>query len=297
MKKLPRVMLGANPFHGVSHKSAGLRREYKMRFNSPDSIYEVIKKSTELGVKAVHLYANNNEIEAVYKAKDECDELRVIAVIPDVYGAAGRQMGASTTGKDYTKLKFFLKNLPSLLTASFSGDITRLLSKILEDELRYIWKTEPDFVLLHATPADIACATEQQEAMEMFNEKIRAFGAIPGIATHNLVNTYNKLKNMGVNIPLIMSPVNPKGFMMTPSKDECINVIEAIRNSNDFVFIAKKVLAGGILPPKDALRFVFDEIGVYSAAIGIASVSEAEKTFSTAREILGHRFNEEKNVS
>lgn len=296
MKKLPRLMLGANPFHGVSHKSTELRREYKIRFNSPDRIYEVIEKSLELGVKAVHLYANDNEISAVCRAKKEHGDLRVIAVIPDIYGAVGRQTGATTSGKDYSKLKFFIKSLPGLMSAGFSGDVTRLLSKILEDELKYIWKAEPDFVFLHGTPTDIACATEQQESMEMFEDKVRDFGAIPGIATHNLVNSYTKLKKMRLNIPLIMAPVNPKGFMMTPSKEECIEVIEAIKNSKDVIFIAKKVLAGGVLPPKDALRFVFDEVGVYSAAIGIASISEAEETFSAAKELLGRGFYEERNV-
>jgi hypothetical protein len=90
-----------------------------------------------------------------------------------------------------------------------------------------------------------------------------------------------------------MAPVNSKGFMMNPSMESCIEILKQERG---IFFIAKKIVAGGIIPPLEAQRYVFETVGVQSAAIGIGSVSEAEETFAASREALGDRFFEEASV-
>jgi hypothetical protein len=282
-KTLPKMMLGANPFHGVSYLGDEYRREYRARFKTADAIAEVIDVAIEHGIRGVHAYAKETEVEAITRSREKHGEnLIVVAVIPDIYGAAARETGAETKSK--SRIKLLLKNMPSLIAAGLKGDLVPLVRKTLRGEIEFIRPTRPDFILLYGAMADIACATGQKHLIEMFYEEVRNEGAVPGLATHNFVHTYNKAHEMGIPMPTVMAPLNPTGFMMNPSKVECENVLKA---ATDTVFIGKKVLAGGVVDPKVGLTYAFKEIGIHSVAVGIASVDEARRTFAAAREVLG----------
>jgi hypothetical protein len=114
-------------------------------------------------------------------------------------------------------------------------------------------------------------------------------GAVPGLATHNFGVTYEKLKAMGVQVPLLMVPVNANGFMMRPSKEKCEAII---RDINGTVLIGKKILAGGCIQPKDAIEYVINDLQIPSIAIGIASVSECQQSFSAAQDVMGEKYSE-----
>jgi hypothetical protein len=283
VKTLPSVMLGANPFHGVSYLGDEYRREYRARFKTAEAIGDVIDVAIEYGVRGVHAYAKETEVQAIADARDRHGEdLIVVAVIPDIYGAAARETGAKSKSKN--KIKMLLKNMPSLMSAGVRGDLVPLLRRILRAELAFVRPTRPDFVLLYGAMSDIACATDQRDVLEMFHDEVGREGAVPGLATHNLVNTYTKLREMGIVTPTIMAPVNPAGFMMNPSKEASEELIRAAR---DTVFIGKKILAGGAVSPREGLRYAFDDLGLRSVAIGIGSVDEARRTFGVARDVVG----------
>ncbi len=296
--KLPRMMLGANPFHGVSYKSSAQRKEYRSYFNSAHRIYEIIEKSVEIGVKGIHVYTNDLEIEAVTMARKKYNEmLTVVAVLPDIYGALSRQAG-TPDGKISTnlaKLKVLLKNSTSFISAGIKGDLVPLIRRALETELRLMEDTHPDVVLLHGALADIACATKQRDVLNVFIEKVREKGAVPGFATHNFLRLVESLKEMNISIPIIMAPFNKTGFMMNPSQEACINVFKEIKNET--TVIAKKVLAGGILDPYEAQQYIFNELNIESAAIGIGNLYEVEKTFSDTKNILGDLFGNDIEIS
>ncbi|MFH1502355.1 MAG: hypothetical protein ABIG03_04845 [Candidatus Eisenbacteria bacterium] len=282
-RTLPKVMLGANPFHGVSYMGDEYRREYRNRFRTAEAIEEVIDVAVEHGIRGVHAYAKETEVQAITRSKERHGEdLTVVAVIPDIYGAAARETGAETKSKG--KIKMLLKNMPSLVAAGLKGDLVPLMRKALRSELEFIRPTKPDFILLYGAISDIACATEQKELLEMFYEEVRREGAVPGMATHNFVHTFTKATEMGIPMPTIMAPLNPRGFMMNPSKADCERLLQ---NSPGTVFVGKKILAGGAVDPHEGFRYAFEDVGVESVAVGIGSVEEGRRTFAAARDVLG----------
>jgi hypothetical protein len=284
-------MLGANPFHGVSHKSAELRVEYKRRFTRPEAVLEIIDRSFELGIRGVHGYCSELEIEAISRAKEKYgNELVVVSVIPDLYAAASRQLGVQVRGgADIQKLKSLMRNMPGLVSAGLTGNLLPLVGRSLDTELNLIKPTKPSFVILHGYLTDVVSALRQGQMISLFMDKVRKIGAVPGMATHNLVNLCSALKEMKMKLPIIMTPVNANGFMMRPSQQACV---EAIRELKDTVFIAKKVLAGGVIQPLEAQKYVFDNVGVHAAALGIASADEANEAFLASKSVLGERFSE-----
>lgn len=290
--KLPRVILGANPFHGTSYLGAAKRAEYHQRFIDEGSIFEVMAASIEMGVRGLHCFAKDMEIRAVLKAKEKFgNDLKVIAIIPDVYGAMGRLSGGQKITHG-TRLRMVLQSLPNILSLG-QGDILPLLRQVLETELDVITPIKPDVVVLHGALTDLACGNELKAPLQAFYQAVEKRGAIPGLATHHLGVIYEKLQKMALKPPLLMVPVNPKGYMMSPSQERCEQII---RQEKETIFMAKKVLAGGVIPPGPALRYAFDQVGVASVSLGIGSLAEARDSFSQAKEILGSRFAEEVDV-
>ncbi|UCF79358.1 MAG: hypothetical protein JSW03_03670 [Candidatus Eiseniibacteriota bacterium] len=293
--KLPRVMLGSNPFHAVSYRSADERKEYRRRFADVDSVYRVMERCAELGVKGFHSYAKDVEIKSIVRLREKYgDSITVVSILPDIYGAMSRQVGGDSQDKNLAKVKMLVKNMPSLVSAGVTGNLVPMVDSVLKTELDFIKETRPDFILLHGTLADMACVTDQKRLLELFQERVRKAGAIPGMTTHNLGTAYRKLKEMTVHFPVIEAPFNPRGFMMQPSEEKCL---EIRREAGDVHFIAKKVLAGGSVEPRSGFLYAYEKAGVQSTVIGIGNVSEAEETFAAAKEILGDGFHEEYDIA
>jgi len=106
---LPRLMVGSNPFQGVSYKSEALRREYRSRFSRPEAILEVIGHCLELGVTTAHCYARQAQVEALKMAQARYGGLPdTVAVLPDVYEAMARQTGEMAGTATREKIKFIV---------------------------------------------------------------------------------------------------------------------------------------------------------------------------------------------
>jgi hypothetical protein len=292
--KLPKVMLGSNPFHAVSYRSTQERKEFRRRFSTVESIYKVMERSAEIGIKGFHSYAKDMEIRAIIKMREKLgDSMTVVSILPDIYGAMSRQAGAGSQDKNLAKIKMLFKNMPALMSAGMTGNLSPMVDSILKAELGFVKETKPSFVLLHGTLADIACVTEQRKLLLLFKERVLDAGAVPGLTTHNLGTTYRKLKEMNIHFPVIEAPFNPQGFMMQPSVEACLKVR---REAGDVHFIGKKILAGGSGDPRKGLLYAYREAGVQCTVIGIGSISEADETFDVAKEILGEEFSYEYDI-
>jgi len=292
--KLPKIMLGSNPFHAVSYRGSEERKEFRRRFCDVDSMYKVMARSAELGVTGFHSYAKDFEIRAIVRLREKLgDSMTVVSILPDIYGAMTRQAGEGTQDKNLAKIKLLLKNMPSLISAGVTGNLIPMIDSILKTELNFIKVTRPNFILLHGTLTDMACVTDQRSLLQLFKDKVREAGAVPGLTTHNLGMTCAKLKAMGLHFPVIEAPFNPRGFMMQPSVERCL---EVRKESADVCFIGKKVLAGGSVPPAEGLAFAYRTAGVQCTVIGIGSVSEADETFSAGKEILGEEYSAQYDI-
>jgi hypothetical protein len=292
--RLPKVMLGSNPFHAVSYRSSQERKEFRRRFSTVESVYRVMERSAEVGIKGFHSYAKDMEIRAIIKLREKLgDSMTVVSILPDIYGAMSRQTGASSQDRNLAKIKMLFKNMPALMSAGMTGNLSPMVDSILKAELGFIKETRPNFVLLHGTLADVACVTEQKKLLLLFMERVLDAGAVPGLTTHNLGTTYKKLREMNIHFPVIEAPFNPQGFMMQPSVETCL---EVRKEASDVHFIGKKILAGGSGDPRRGLLYAYREAGVQCAVIGIGSINEADETFGVAKEVLGDEFSHEYDV-
>jgi hypothetical protein len=88
----------------------------------------------------------------------------------------------------------------------------------------------------------------------------------------------------GIKVDGYSTPVNAAGILMLPTPAHALKAIQ----STSKPIIAIKPLGGGRVHPNQAFPYVFHEVGVHAAMVGIGSIEEAEETLNAAKTTLTH---------
>jgi hypothetical protein len=146
--------------------------------------------------------------------------------------------------------------------------------------LRLLCEAQAEMIFVHGSIVDELRLNE----VEAFVDEIRSAGIIPGLATHMPEVTLPVVLKRNLKAPALMVPLNAAGIFL----ESVDKVLQLISGSGKFV-VAMKVLGAGVIPPRQALNFIFAHEFVHSAALGVASIKEANETFRIAGEVL-HKF-------
>jgi hypothetical protein len=180
----------------------------------------------------------------------------------------------------YQKVKLGLRAIAKIKSV-LTKDVMDLLLELLNFEMTSFEKLNLGGVVLHGQITDLALSSHNPDILSIFQDVIReSYDLEPILATHNFGLLLPQLIEWKIKIPL-MAPLNSKGFMMKPSKEECEKLVQEA----GYQIIAKKVLAGGRLTPEEAFSYLLDK-KVDSVVVGVGSVSEAYHTFAVAKNIL-----------
>jgi len=285
---LDKLILGANPFEGVSYQSRAQAVQYQEHFANEDNIAAVLNAALSAGVGAFTCSNTANVMRAL-KTFSKIDELRIYPVIPNAYeyameasekGVLGAVLSKAKGFSMYQKVKLGLRALTKIKSV-LTKDIMDLLLELLNFEMASFEKLNLGGVILHGQITDMALSSRNPDLIGVFQDVIRdTFDLEPILATHNFGTLLPQLMEWKIRIP-IMAPFNSKGFMMKPSKDEC----EKLVRESGYPILAKKVLAGGRLTPEEAFPYLLDK-NVASVVIGIGSAAEAYHTFAVAKNVL-----------
>jgi hypothetical protein len=288
MVTLDRLILGANAFEGVSYTSRPQSLHYLEHFGNPDNVVAVLAAAHSLGVKTFTL-SNTENVMAALEKFDKSEELTLLPVIPNVYeyardasekGVLGSILEKAKRIDMYQKIRFGLRALGKIKSV-ISKDVFDLLVELIDFELAAFRPYKIGAVLLHGQVTDLALSSRNKGLLELFFNLIRDnHGLEPMLATHNFGTLVPQLTEWGIKVP-IMAPLNRKGFMMKPSQEACLKLVEEA----GYPIIAKKVLAGGRLTPEEGFGYLADK-RIISAVVGIGSVPEAYHSLSVARRVL-----------
>ena len=285
---LPKLIIGANAFEGVSYMARSQSAHYLEYFAKADNVMAVLDAAYNAGVRAFTCSNTPSVMEALQKFS-HTPEMSIFPVIPNAYeyameasekGVLGAVLSKAKGFSMYQKVKLGLRALTKIKSV-LTKDVMDLLLELLNFELMSFEKLKLGGVLLHGQVTDLALSSHNPDILGIFQEVIRdQYGQEPMLATHNFGSLLPQLMEWGIKMP-IMAPLNSKGFMMKPSREEC----ETLVAESGYQIIAKKVLAGGRLTPEEAFPYLVDK-KIDSVVVGIGSVPEAYHTFSVAKSIL-----------
>lgn len=289
-----RLILGTNPFSGTDHFLAERARLRKLTLDA-DQIRRVMESAFASGASGMNVGTDARGYQII-RALGEIsskEKIGVYALVPDTRKYVTAQLtngtwamvsdaleGLSMSKKVKTVIRGGLSVLtsdPAIATKAFvEAELMRIKSSLPSNaELRS--------VLVHEAVTDIAVALHAGNLLKTYIDAVSRNGVRPGFVTRNLVAFVDFLKQTGVplNSVTIMTPLNPIGFQMTPSREACESVLSSIPTSS---VIAMSILAGGQVPLSDAISYLKSQPNLGGIAVGVSSVSHALTTFATLRE-------------
>ena len=286
--QLPKLIIGANAFEGVSYIGRTQAAHFQEHFSKADNVVAVLDAAYNAGVRAFTCSNTPSVMEALQKFS-HTSEMSIFPVIPNAYeyaqeasekGVLGAVLSKAKGFSMYQKVRLGLRALTKIKSV-LTKDVMDLLLELLNFELMSFEKLNLGGVLLHGQVTDLALSSHNPDILGIFQEIIRdQYGKEPMLATHNFGSLLPQLMEWKIKMP-IMAPLNSKGFMMKPTREEC----ETLVAESGYQIIAKKVLAGGRLSPEEAFPYLLDK-KIDSVVVGIGSVPEAYHTFSVAKSVL-----------
>jgi len=314
---VPRLVLGHLPFVGESYQGSSRNLEYTTRFSDMKNTVRILRLAVErygVTVAAAGIGDENKLGELLFKAIRETERTtrREIAIIPCV------QIPLKILGKPVDVYRRWL----TYYEIEKRETDRELLSKYLEDpvlQCRSGWRPKFEEALRISKPygrREIEALQIDRERLDASVSFLRGFNvlffelgsetdflAMTGrtdllaslighirerfgyrviLGVHHAGSTIPVLEESKIEFDGYVTPINRLGVMMFPTPN---TALQAIRSSQKPI-IAIKPLAGGRIPPRHALEYVYKELGIDSCMIGVGSESEAEEDFSTALEIL-----------
>ena len=248
-KTIPQTILGYGPFMAELYYGHRSRLYLDDLYNNPQNISEVIQEAYDQGVRAINLVNDDNLLKAYDLAADVGCEMKVIATIgkSDVDYLNPNYEVAKEVDWDEDIELFSSYDCPLMLVDEFivDGYDWRLTSKILN----------------------------------MINDS----GSLSGLVTAFPSRTSDLLlENLDMDLfDFYMIPYNSLSYMMDISAfnaSQRQEFIDKIKKLNKKI-IATRILAAGVLKPKEAFTFYKNVDFVDAICMGVAKVSEAKEDF------------------
>ncbi|MEM2936378.1 MAG: hypothetical protein QW231_04280 [Candidatus Bathyarchaeia archaeon] len=314
---VPRLILGHLPFIGESYQGPEKNRTYVNKFSNVENTIKILTKAVnEYGVTvAAASPANEGELAELFlrAVKETIHRTGIeIALIPCLRIPL---MVGEEPIDDYRRWLTYYK-----IERLLAGD--DILKKYLEDPIlqcREGWREKFQHALAHSLPYEKG----EQEKMRINYEKLkqavaslREFRVLfvePGsetdflamiertdllselmdwlrgnfnypvlLGSHHAGITIPILEMAGINFAGYITPINKAGVMMFPTQEIALEAIRGVKKP----VIAIKTLAGGRIPPREALEWINKKTKIAAYMIGVGSESEADKDLSIALEIL-----------
>ena len=253
-KVIPQTILGYGPFMAELYYGHRSRLYLDDLYNNPQNIADVIVESYNHGVNAINLVNDKNLLKAYDIAISEGCEMKVIATVgkSDVDYLNPNYEVAKEVDWDADIELFSQYDCPLMLVDEFitDGYDWNLTSKILNT--------------------------------------INDTGALSGLVTAFPSKTSDLiLDNLDMNLfDFYVIPYNSLSYMMDISAfndSQRKDFIDKIKSLNKKI-IATRVLAAGVLKPKEAFTFLSNEDFVDALCIGVAKVSEACEDFTLIKD-------------
>jgi len=314
---VPRLILGHLPFVGESYQGPERNKEYATRFSDIRNSIQILRLSVEeygLTVAAAGIMGSEEGLGGLYlKAIKEVERITEteIALIPCVQiplSIGRRPVDAYRRWMTYYEIE---KRTTDELARRYLQDpilecragwdmqfkeALRIYKPYGRDEIRDLQidmaeidgaiSNLSDFKVLFlelGSETDFLTMTGRVDLLGSLVDHIRGdLGHRVLLGTHHAGSTIPLLEGSSVKFEGYVTPVNKLGIMMFPTMD---GALVALRGSGRPI-IAIKPLAGGRIRPREALEYVYGDLGMDFCMVGVGSEGEAVEDFTIASEIL-----------
>lgn len=299
MSKQPiEILVGDNPFHGISHLSqerARLRSKTKSA-SEVEVASELVRLSMENGASGF-MFSVSETTLAILESFHQKDSPDLYAIIPYAYEyvrLATRVGGISGLAKRIFRQIAFSRNItfvaPNIIRLA-RFDPSAFLNTYVVYEVSRIrsvaGKNAPlRSVMLHEIITDMALAFNLEGLFKSYIGFLQKCKIKPGFETRNFAYFTEKFIewNIDFNKIAVVAPFNKAGFQMNPSRDLCER---ALKRTQESEIIAMSILAAGYLKLPEAIGYVRSLPNISAIVVGVSNEQQAKETFTALKESFG----------
>jgi hypothetical protein len=292
-KRTLDLLVGDNPFHGISHLS---QERARARIGEPNA------DSTQQATRLVELSLQNGANGFMFSVDEttlsiirnltrntEVEKASLYAIAPYAYSYVRKSTqtgGVSGLAKSLAKEMVFSSNV-KVLALNLGGILRFNLSALLKTYVAYELsriksasggKLPLKSFMLHEIVTDMALALNMEKLFKSYIKFLEGYHIRPGLETRNFPYLVAKFSEWGIDFSklTLTSSFNKVGFQMCPSQLECEDALE---RAKDAEVIAMSVLAAGYLKPQDAIGYLTNLDGISGLVIGVSKERQALETF------------------
>ena len=292
------LLVGDNPFHGISHLSQERARVRGEALAYPEHSADLVRISLENGANGFMFSVSETTLSIlrVIRERDEIGRLSLYAIVPYAYEyvrLANQVGGIPGLAKKFAKEIATSGNLRAVamgLKGVLRADPTSLLKTYVSYEVSRIKSSAGKHarlrsVLLHEVVTDMALALNLDWLFESYVDFVSKLGVTPGFNTGNFAYLVKKFKEWSVDMRevTVAAPFNKVGFQMNPLRGDCEQALAEIPKPN---VIAISILAAGYLKPSEAIDYIATLPNIKGVAVGVSKESHARETFRLLNEKL-----------
>ena len=289
--KARTLLVGDNPFHGVSHFSQERARRRDSRIQDPDWASGIVRASFDNGADGF-MFSVSETTLGILRRLPRNAERKYYAIVPAAGDYVRLSSKTGTTGllKHVAEQALRSGNIPAILYG-VKGVVQRDLSSLFKAYLAYEISRvksslrngeKPYTLMLHELVTEMAVGLDMEWLIRSHIEYLSKIGIKPGFETRNFVSLVNRLKELHVDLGdlAIATPFNRLGFQMNPERAACENALRTIPEAE---VIAMSVLASGRLNISEANGYLNTLPELKGAVIGVSRKEQAQETFGFFR--------------
>jgi hypothetical protein len=273
---MSRLVLELKPPEARHYRSWSDRVHAVARFNQPDEVHALCEKAHAVGAQAV-LAVVDPVIREALAAFQEWRDLPVWAVVPNMQAFIRDLTDLGMVGA--ARARFTKLRLLDMLRVGLRavGQVRGVLAKdfatgvnlVADMELSGLRGLRISRLFLHPQATEVALAGGVRACFTNLLRQAERLGVDAGIVTNNPVRAAEVLGDDFRRFAVVVSPCNPKGYKMFPSRDAC----ERLFRGDPARFVAAEPTAGGSVPWAGALAHV-RALGLAGALLDPAQVDE-----------------------
>jgi hypothetical protein len=279
---MDRILFGDNQFFGVNHASEEKARSQAMRFQSDQSIIDVLDIAYDAGIRVFMCTTHDriaNICDHMRNNRERYKDYQLYPCMP----YAQKYANAVTEHGILEALRRFLPSSQSqVLGAMLKGgrslvtkDMEGIAHLLIDAEMKMFTGLHTPVIFLQNLVADLLLGVGFNEGFRFFADHVRnRYGAEPGFITMNLPRLLDALDHVGIENPIVCASINSVGFRMCGGIDLYENTIA----TRCFQPIAMSVFASGSIPPSEAIQYVCQQKNIQSIVFGASSKSHIWET-------------------
>jgi hypothetical protein len=291
------LLVGDNPFHGISHLSQERARN---RAGNADSVKEksdLVLAAVDNGADGFMFSVSDVTLSILenLRERNAIEEVELYAIVPYAYEYVriATQTGTPALAKKVAKQIVLSGNIGAVLSglnATIQMNPRSLMKTYLTYEISRIKssagkKARLSSILLHEVITDMGLALNFDWLFKSYISYLSKKDIIPGFNTRNFPYLVSKFREWDIDLDTIVvaTQFNKAGFQMNPSRKECEKTLSGLSRP---IVLAISVLAAGYFKPPEAVDYLARLENLKGVVAGVSKMKHARETFTLFQERL-----------